>query len=74
MKQSTNKNMDMIGFGKGTGLSESTEDKPIIKPEAFGFMDDIVCIFPTGYYRIEKASYFEDENFLIGQKGEVNVS
>lgn len=65
LKLSNNKNMDMIGFGKGTGISETTEDKPIIKPEEFGFLDEVVCIFPTGYYRLEKTSCYTDKAFQI---------
>lgn len=63
LKLSSNVNADMIGFGKGTGQSKTTEEKRIIKPEEFAFMQDIVCIFPTGYYRIKKAPYYEDNYF-----------
>lgn len=63
VKIGTGSQMDMIGFGKGNNISKTTEEKRIIKPEEFAFMQDIVCIFPTGYYRIEKAPYFEDKYF-----------
>ena len=65
LKVGKGKQMDMIGFGKGLGINESTENAPIIKPEEFGFMDDVVCILPTGYYRLEKVSCYEDKNFSI---------
>ncbi len=70
LKLSSNVNADMIGFGKGTGQSKTTEEKRIIKPEEFAFMQDIVCIFPTGYYRIEKAPYYQDRQLLEFSKGE----
>lgn len=62
-KLSSNLNADMIGIGKGTGISKTTEEKKIIKPEEFAFMQDIVCVFPTGYHRIEKAPYYLDSAF-----------
>ncbi len=63
LKLSSNVNADMMGFGKGTGTSKTTEDKRIIKPEEFAFLKDIVCLFPTGYHRIHKVPYYEDKNF-----------
>lgn len=65
LKIGKGKQMDIIGIGKGLGINESTENAPIIKPEEFGFLDDIVCIFPTGYYRLKKVSCYEDKNFLV---------
>jgi type IV secretion system protein VirD4 len=62
-KLSTSKNSNMMGLGKGLGTSQTTEEKKIIKPEAFGYMRDIVCIFPTGYMRIKKMPYFKDRAF-----------
>lgn len=64
-KLSSSRNANMIGVGKGTGTSKTTEEKRIIKPEAFGYLQDIVCIFPTGYRRIEKAPYYADKNFSL---------
>jgi len=63
LKLSNNVNADMIGIGKGTGVSRTTEEKRIIKPEEFAFMQDIVCVFPTGYQRITKAPYYKDKKF-----------
>lgn len=64
-KLSTSKNSNMIGVGKGLGTSKTTEEKRIIKPEEFAYLQDIVCIFPTGYRRIEKAPYYADKNFSL---------
>lgn len=62
-KKSNSYNADMIGIGKGTGTSKTTEEKKIIKPEEFAYLEDIVCIFPNGYKRIDKIKYWEDKAF-----------
>lgn len=48
-------------LGKGTGVSKSTEEKKLIKPEEFAYLKDIVLLTPTGYMRVEKAPYYEDK-------------
>lgn len=62
-KVSSNYNADIMGVGKGQGTSTGTEEKRIIKPEEFAYLQDVVCIFPNGYRRLEKASYFNDKVF-----------
>ena len=62
-KMSSNYNADVMGVGKGQGTSTSTEEKRIIKPEAFAYLTDVVCVFPTGYKRLKKANYYEDSTF-----------
>lgn len=34
--------------------------KRIIKPEEFAYLKDVVCVFPNGYKRLQKANYYED--------------
>lgn len=62
-KVSSNYNADIMGVGKGQGTSSSTEEKRIIKPEEFAYLQDIVCVFPNGYKRLKKANYYEDSTF-----------
>lgn len=62
-KTSSNYNADMLGVGKGQGTSRSTEEKRIIKPEEFAYLQDVVCVFPTGYRRLQKANYYDDKVF-----------
>lgn len=62
-KLSSNYNTDVLGVGKGAGTSTTTEEKRIIKPEEFAYLQDIVCIFPTGYLRVNKTSCYEDGAF-----------
>lgn len=63
-KKSSSTNADVFGMDKGSGTSTTTEEKRIIKPEEFAYLKDIVCIFPTGYNRIEKIKYWEDKAFM----------
>jgi len=62
-KLSSNYNADVMGVGKGQGTSTSTEEKRIIKPEEFAYLQDIVCVFPNGYRRLKKVLYFKDNAF-----------
>jgi type IV secretion system protein VirD4 len=50
-------------IGRGTGISRSTEDKRIIKPEDFAYLDDIVLITPHGHMRVDKVYYFKEPLF-----------
>lgn len=63
-KKSSSVNADNFGMGKGSGISTTTEEKRIIKPEEFAYLQDVVCIFPTGYGRITKIKYWEDKAFV----------
>lgn len=51
-------------LGKGTGKSVTTEEKRIIKPEEFAYLQDIVLLSPFGFARIEKAPYYQDKYFV----------
>ncbi len=63
-KVSSSWSADTLGVGKGQGTSSSTEEKRIIKPEEFSYLEDVVCVFPNGYKRLAKANYYEDK-FLL---------
>lgn len=63
-KKSQNANYEQYtGMGKGTGASQTTEEKRIIKPEAFATLEKIVLLSPFGFFRIAKAPYYKDKNF-----------
>lgn len=59
------------GMGTGTSTSTTTEEKRIIKPEEFSYLQDVVCVFPNGYRRLEKIKYWEDKAFNKYEKKEV---
>jgi len=63
-KHSTNANFEQYtGLGKGTGTSETTEEKRIIKPEEFSTLKDLVLLTPYGFTRIDKVPYFSTAEF-----------
>lgn len=65
-KISTSINADNFGMGKGSGVSKTTEEKKIIKPEEFGYLakeNKLVYIDPTGYAKIDKIQYWNDKVF-----------
>lgn len=62
-KRTSNYNADMAGIGKGHGISNTTEEKRIIKPEEFAYLNDVVCLFPDGFKRLDKIKYWEDKAF-----------
>ena len=53
----------ITGMSKGTGASETTEEKRIIKPEEFATLPDIVFLSPYGFFRVRKAPYYKDKAF-----------
>lgn len=62
VKISNNANFEAYtGLGKGTGLSKSYEEKRIIKPEEFAYLDYIVLLTPKGYLKISKVPYYKVE-------------
>jgi len=64
-KKSQNANYEQYtGMGKGTGASQTTEEKRIIKPEEFATLEKIVLLSPFGFFRVKKAPYYKDKNFM----------
>lgn len=65
-KISSSYNADMTGLGKGTGTSTTTEEKKIIKPEEFAYLENqLIFLSPTGYKRLMKSPYYKDVYFQI---------
>lgn len=63
-KKTDNANFEQYtGVGKGTGISKTTEEKRIVKPEEFATLTDIILLSPVGFSRVEKAPYYEDKIF-----------
>lgn len=63
-KASTSANFEqMTGMGTGTGTSQTTEEKRIIKPEEFATLSDIVLLSPLGFFRVDKAPYYADSAY-----------
>lgn len=64
-KKSQNANYEQYtGMGKGTGASQTTEEKRIIKPEEFATLQDIILLSPYGFARIGKTPYYKTKVFM----------
>jgi len=60
-KETNSNNFDQYtGLGKGRGVSSTTQESRIIKPEEFAYLKDIVLITPFGFNRINKSPYYKD--------------
>lgn len=58
-KKSSSANFEQYtSLGKGTGMSKTTEEKRIIKPEQFATLDRIVLLTPWGFCRATKKPYY----------------
>lgn len=63
-KRSQSANFEQYtGMGKGQGISETTEEKRIIKPEEFSTLNYIVLLSPFGFFKVEKTPYYQEPIF-----------
>lgn len=63
-KQTYSDNMQDLKMTGSKGISRTTEDKPVIKPELLNQLrDDLLLITPSGFCRIRKAYYFKEPIF-----------
>lgn len=61
-KQSQNQNKDYYaGIGNSKGTTITTEEKRIIKPEDFAYLNDLILLSPFGWYRIDKTPYYNTD-------------
>lgn len=60
-KESTTYNFNNLGFQTNISRTETTEDKPIIKPEDFARLRDkpFVLLTPFGFFRVERRAWWD---------------
>lgn len=63
-KKSSSINSKSLEFDKNRGVSTSTEEKRIIKPEEFAYLENPVVFTPKGFFRPQKVKWYEDKIFL----------
>ena len=63
-KTSTSNNYSNLGMGNGSGTSKTTEEKRIIKPEEFAYLENPIIFTPHGFFKTIKTPYFEDKSFI----------
>jgi len=64
-KSKTSSSMDhdpTLNMPSKSGTQTSTEEKRIIKPEEFATLKDIVLFTPHGFFRVDKAPYYKQNN------------
>jgi type IV secretion system protein VirD4 len=62
-KKSTNANMNPVKFDVSSGISRTTEERRIIKPEQFATLKKIVLLTPYGYLQVKKTPYYSERAF-----------
>ena len=68
IQRSINANYDQFGRASGYNRNISETREPIIQPEEFLTLDDVVVIIPRGYFRVNKTLFVEhEERFLMPQ-------
>ena len=64
-KLSSSQNYGIEGMTRGTGKSRTIEERKIIKPEEFAYLDDTLVLFtPKGFETPKKVPYFKDSQFM----------
>jgi hypothetical protein len=48
---------------RGTSVTQSPEEKRIIRPEEFATLRDLVLLTPYGYYRARKTPWYKARAF-----------
>lgn len=61
--KSTSSNVNNMGMNSGGGVSYSEQERRIIKPEEFGYLQDVVYLSPYGYSRLEKIKCWQEKEF-----------
>lgn len=68
MSKSSNDNQNAYGLhqGMGNGISESYEEKNLVKPEEFKYLSDkneCIVFMPDGIARLKKVLYYKDSHY-----------
>ena len=63
-KKSNSINNSNFNLSSNRGVSTSSEEKRIIKPEAFAYLQKPVVFTPKGFFRPDKVKWYEDKIFI----------
>lgn len=63
-KKSNSINNSNFNLSSNRGVSTSSEEKRIIKPEAFAYLQKPVVFTPKGFFRPNKVKWYEDKIFI----------
>lgn len=65
LRRSINANCNQFGRASGYNRNISETREPIIQPEEFLTLDDVVVITPKGYFRVNKTLFVEHEEWFL---------
>lgn len=63
-KKSRSVNSSNFNMSSNRGVNTSNEEKRIIKPESFAYLEKPVVFTPKGFFRPNKVKWYEDEIFI----------
>lgn len=63
VKKSSSVNKNDLSITSNKGSSTTTEEKRIIKPEEFAYLENPVVFTPKGFFRPNKVKWYEDKIF-----------
>lgn len=73
-KKSLSVNSRSFETDKNRGVNISEEEKRIIKPESFAYLEKPVVFTPKGYFQPDKVKWYEDKKFLERENRSEGVS
>ncbi len=72
IKKSNSVNKNDFSITSNKGSSKTTEEKRIIKPEEFAYLEKPVVFTPKGFFRPNKVKWYEDKIFIERAKEQNN--
>ncbi|MEW9940002.1 type IV secretory system conjugative DNA transfer family protein [Clostridium butyricum] len=63
-KESNSVNSNDFSVSRNKGVSRTTEEKRIIRPEEFAYLEQPVVFTPMGFFRPNKVKWYEDKIFI----------
>lgn len=63
-KESSSVNSNDFNVSRNRGVSKTTEEKRIIRPEEFAYLKKPVVFTPEGFFRPNKVKWYEDKIFI----------
>ena len=70
VKKSSSVNKNDFSITSNKGASKTSEEKRIIKPEEFTYLEKPVVFTPKGFFRPNKVKWYEDNIFIKRAKNE----
>lgn len=73
-KETSSINSNDFNVSRNRGTSKTTEEKRIIRPEEFAYLEKSVVFTPKGFFRPNKVKWYEDKTFINRAKKEGEIA